>query len=382
MGPTVHQVFILATATALANGWEPIPPGDAAPPGAVGRTDRPEVSTPLLGQMPILGFGINAHHISDLPLYLQSVDAIADLGANTLLLVTPMFQERVDSSEVRINPVRCPTTEQLSAILRRAHRRGLQTVLLPIVLIEFPGEKDWRGVLKPADPEAWWASYERFIDYYLDIAVANSVDVFSVGSELNTTESEPPRWRRIIDRVRTRFGGRLTYTANWDRYEAVSFWSMVDFISVSSYFELAREKPDASVAELTRAWRIKRSQMLRFARSEHKPLVLMEVGYPSLPWAAAHPWEYVVRDDAQVDHAAQARCYRAFFEAWTDTFLTPGSPAIGFNCYFWDPYHRGGADDTGYGVRGKPALTIIRQAFDHIRAATASAPAPAAGDPR
>ena len=157
---------------------------------------------------------------------------------------------------------------------------------------------------------------------------------------------------------------------------------MVDFISVSSYFELAREKPDASVAELTRAWRIERSQMLRFARSEHKPLVLMEVGYPSLPWAAAHPWDYVVRVDAQVDHAAQARCYRAFFEAWTDTFLTPGSPAIGFNCYYWDPYHRGGADDTGYGVRGKPALTIIRQAFDHIRAATVSTPAPAAGDPR
>ena len=151
MGPVVHHVIILATATALANGWEPIPPGDTG--AAVPPTAPEEVATPMLGQMPILGFGINAHHISNLPLYLQSVDAIADLGANTLLLVTPMFQERVDSSEIRINPGRCPTSEQLSAILRRARRRGLQTVLLPIVLIEFPGEKDWRGVLKPADPK-------------------------------------------------------------------------------------------------------------------------------------------------------------------------------------------------------------------------------------
>ncbi len=371
--------------TALPNGPEPIPPGNppSDPPtaAAVPTAQTPEVSRPMLRQMPVLGFGINAHHISDLPLYLDSVDAIANLGANTLLIVTPMFQKHVDSSEVRLIPAKCPTSVQLSAILQRARGRGLQTVLLPIVLIESPGEKDWRGVLKPQDPKAWWASYERFIDYYVEIAVANGVDVLSVGSELNGTEHETEQWRRIIERVRQRFEGRVTYTANWDRYEAVSFWQMVDFISVSSYFELSPENPDATAAELTRAWRIQRNRMLRFARGEHKPLVLMEVGYPSLPWAAAHPWDYVVRDDAEVDHAAQARCYRAFFDAWTDSFLTPGSPAIGFNCYKWDPYQRGGAGDTGYGVRGKPALAIIRRAFEHIRASTASAPA-RAGDRR
>jgi hypothetical protein len=357
--------------TALATGLEPDPPGDPAAPTTA---RSPAVATPILRQMPVLGFGINAHHISDLSLYLDSVDAIASLGANTLLLVTPMYQDHVDSSEIRLNTVKCPTNVQLSTILQRARRRGLQTVLLPIVLIESPGEKDWRGVLKPKDPQAWWASYDCFIDYFLEIAVANSVDVFSVGSELNGTEHETQRWRGIIDRVRQRFKGRLTYTANWDRYEAVDFWQLVDFISVSSYFELAPENPDAPLAELTRAWRIQRNRMLAFARAEHKPLVLMELGYPSLPWAAAHPWDYVARDNAKVDQAAQARCYRAFFDAWTDSFLMPGSPAIGFNCYKWDPYSRGGADDTGYGVRGKPALAIIRRAFEHIRTTTAPAP--------
>ena len=76
------------------------------------------------------------------------------------------------------------------------------------------------------------------------------------------------------------------------------------------------------------------------------------------------------------DGESQARCYRAFFQAWTGTFLKPGSPVIGFNCYYWDPYHHGGAADTGYGVRGKPALEIIRQAFARIRAATVPASAP------
>ena len=304
------------------------------------------------------------------PLYLQSVDAIAEIGANTLLLVTPMFQEKADSSEIRIDPRRCPTREQLAAILDRARGHGLQTVLLPIVLIESPGEKDWRGTLRPDDLEAWWASYERFIDYYLNIAVAAEVDVFSVGSELNSTENQLDRWRQIIDRVRRRFDGRVTYTANWDRYQAVTFWSMVDFISVSSYFELSRDDPGASTSRLTAAWSAERNRLLRFARGERKRILIMELGYPSLPWAAAHPWDYVARDDTETDHEAQARCYRAFFGAWSDTLVRPGTGALGFNCYYWDPYNRGGVKDTGYGIRGKPALGLIRQGFDRIRAAT------------
>ena len=366
MPPALHHRTALAGPAAAAATLAII----AVPTAMSAPTDA------LLEHMPVLGVAINAHYISDLPLYLQSVDAIAELGANTLLLVTPMFQDKVDSSEIRVNPAKCPTRDQLAAILDRAGDRGLQTILLPIVLIEFPGEKDWRGVLRPADLEAWWAQYERFIEYYLEIAVATGVDVFSVGSELNTTEGRLDRWRHIIDRVRQRFDGRVTYTANWDRYQAVTFWSMVDFISVSSYFELSRDNPEASVSQLVRAWRVQRARMLRYARSEHRSLLIMELGYPSLPWAAAHPWDYVPRDGVEADGESQARCYRAFFGAWTDTFVMPDSPVIGFNCYYWDPYHHGGAGDTGYGVRGKPALEIIRHAFARIRAATAPDSAP------
>ncbi len=364
MSSGLHLLPGLVVAATLGVG--PVPTAEDGPAAP----DPPAGSPRLLREMPVLGVGINAHHIDDLPLYLQSVDAIARLGANTLLLVTPMFQDKVDSSEIRFKPDRCPTREQLAAILQRARGHGLQTVLLPIVLIEFPGEKDWRGVLRPDDLEAWWASYDRFVDYYLDLAVANEVDVLSIGSELNSTEDQPQQWRRIIDRVRERFKGRVTYTANWDRYDKVTFWPMVDFISVSSYFELSRDDPDAPVSRLTVAWGAERSRLLRLARDEGKSILIMELGYPSLPWAAAHPWDYVARDDTPPDHAAQARCYQAFFQAWTETLLRPGSPAIGFNCYYWDPYHRGGANDTGYGVRGKPALELIRKGFGRIRKAT------------
>ena len=154
---------------------------------------------------PLLGFGLNAHHIGDLPLYLESINRIADVGANALIVVTPMFQRRVDSTDIRYLPGKCPTDEQLLAILARAKQRNLHTTLLPIVLIEKPGEKDWRGVIHPTDWNAWWASYDRFIDRFVNIAVNGDVDILSIGSELNTTEPQIDRWQKIAQRVRSQY---------------------------------------------------------------------------------------------------------------------------------------------------------------------------------
>lgn len=340
--------------------------------------DRPGEPITLPEARPLVGFAINAHHIGDLPLYLRSVDRIAELGANALIVVTPMYQRFVDSTLIEVLPDKCPTAAQLIAILKRAREHGMQTTLLPIVLIERPQGKEWRGVIEPSDWDAWWRSYDDFIERYVEIANRAHVDLLSVGSELNTTEDQISRWERIVQRVRRTFGGQLTYSANWDRYHVVRFWELVDVMSVSAYFELVPADPDAPFPALVEAWAVERDRMLDTARHWQRPLLLSEVGYPTLPWASAHPWNYVATGDVAADPEAQARCYRAFFETWTGelTRSSPAGPAAGFFCYRWDPYHRGGPQDTGYGVRGKPAHEIITAGFAEIlrRAGAASGP--------
>lgn len=316
---------------------------------------------------PVLGWAINAHHISNLPRYLESVDAIAELGANTLIVVTPMYQKHADSTAIRFRRSMCPTDEQLVAILRRGKERGLATILMPIVLIERPKDKQWRGVIEPSDWDEWWTSYRSMIDRFTDLANTADVDMLSIGSELNSTESQLDRWRAVADHVRERFDRLLTYSANWDRYHKVELWPLVDCISVSSYFELERNTPGAPIDELVAAWSTPRAKLLAAARRWDRPLLLSEIGYPSLPWANAHPWNYVAGRDDEPDHELQARCWRAFFRAWSDTFADDDSPIIGFCGYRWDPYHAGGDNDTGYGIRGKPALSIVRDGMARIR---------------
>jgi hypothetical protein len=317
---------------------------------------------------PVTGMAINAHRIDDLPLYLQSVDRIADLGANALIVFTPMFQKTVQSDDIRFIPEKCAADDHLIAIFRKARTRGLHTTLVPVVLIESPSEKEWRGVIKPADWDAWWISYNAFVDRFLAIANAGEVDLLAVGSELNSTEDQIDRWKAIVEKVRSSFSGQLTYSANWDRYEKIDLWPLVDVMCVSSYFELERDDPNATVSQLTRAWSPFRRQLLSFARKAERPLLLSEVGYPTLPWAHQHPWNYVNKDGVTADTAAQAKCWQAFFRAWTDEFTDTDAdnPAAGFFAYHWDPYHHGQSWDIGYGIDGKPSYEIVRNGIARI----------------
>lgn len=339
----------------------------APPPPEPVSPDMPDPSVAFSDTGPVLGFAMVAHHISNLPLYLSTVDRIADHGATALVIVTPVFQRHADSTRIRHLPRRCPTEAQLLAILQRARERGLRTQLQPIVLIEDPGEKEWRGVIMPSDWGKWWASYEAMIARFVEIADTADVDLLVIGSELNSTESHVTRWKGIIDRARASFDGQLGYSANWDRYDKVSFWPMLDVMSVSSYFELCRDDHDAPHDELVGDWIIERDKLLAAADKWKKPLMLSELGYPTLSWACAHPWNYVAEDGQQADQAAQARGYRAFFEAWSGTIADPTNRAIGFNCYHWDPYHHGEEDDTGYGIQGKPSYEITREGFAAIK---------------
>jgi hypothetical protein len=298
----------------------------------------------------------------------DSVDRIADLGANALIVLTPMIQEYVNSNQMTFVPEKCATDAQLVQILTRGRERGLHTTLLPIVLIDKPREKDWRGVIEPADWDQWWHSYDAFIDRFTDVAVEAEVDLLAIGSELNSTEDMLDRWERIAKRVRTRgFTGQITYSANWDRYDKVELWPLVDVMCVSSYFELLRDEPEATESQLAKAWRKEREALLEVASKWDRPLLLSEVGYPSLPWASAHPWNYVAAKGTRADHEAQAKCWRAFFRAWSPTLSGSETPAAGFFGYCWSPYYHGDEWDTGYGIEGKPSYDIIKSGFARIR---------------
>ncbi len=322
--------------------------------------------------LPHCGFAISLHHTDHFADYLASVDQIAAMGFDSLAVVTPAFQPHGASDSVRLEtgPGRGPHREQLVRLLRHARARGLDTLLMPVVLFTAPRGNEWRGKIHPGDWDAWWASYRRVLDHFLQVAIDADVTVFSVGSELLSTERQPDRWAALIAHARSRFSGRLTYSTNWDHYHVPTVWGDLDYIGISGYWDITGlTDPDApDPNKLAERWSQIRDRVLEFGRSQNRPVMFTEIGYPSLPWALTDPWNYVNGSDAFADGDRQAMGYSAFLAAWTDLLAAPApvtgappNPLAGVFFYEWDPYHQGGPADTGYGVRGKPAERILRR---------------------
>jgi hypothetical protein len=287
---------------------------------------------------------------SDVDWAIREIDA---LGATHVALA--VFWRQRDTRSVELAPhdgITVPD-ERLRAAIRRAHAAGLKVFLLPIVDVEKRAPGDWRGTLRPASVDAWWMAYERFILHYAAIAGEEGVALFAVGSELASTEHWRDRWYHLISGVERRYRGELTYSANWDHHEPVSFWERLDVLGVTGYTELTRDR-DATEAELAAAWRRARDALVAFAAKHGKPLILTEVGYTSQDGAAVRPWDYTVR--ARVDLEEQRRCWAAFIAAWRDV------PALR-GVFVWEWSGAGGAKDAGYTVRGKPAEALLRRWF-------------------
>ena len=132
-------------------------------------------------------------------------------------------------------------------------RNGIQVMLKPQLWI-------WRGLFTGdlvMESEADWqrleASYTDFILTYAALAEETGAELFCIGTELEAfVAPRPPFWGRLIEAVRERYRGQITYAANWDEYQRIPFWESLDFIGIDAYFPLSEDR-DPTVAALRRA---------------------------------------------------------------------------------------------------------------------------------
>lgn len=279
---------------------------------------------------------------------------IAQAGANTVTLVVSWHQADVHATELMPEPT-TPSDEEVRRAVRSARDVGLEVALLPIVRLQTRAQGEWRGVLEPSNVDDWFASYGAFIEHYATIAAEEGVALYSVGSELGSMESHEEHWRSLIDRVRTGFSGRLTYSANWDHYERTPFWDALDVAGTTGYHELT-ETPGVNpeVGDLVESWQPIVEGLASFAESIERDVLITEVGYVSQTGAAYHPWDYTTTGD--VDLAAQRDLYEALYRAFNGREWLAGVT-------LWTWFGDGGSSDDGYTPRGKPAEQVLRHWF-------------------
>lgn len=295
--------------------------------------------------------------------YRPLLDEIAKTGADHVELVVAWYLEDVRSVEIREHPRYTAPIDAVERAIDDAHKAGLRVFLFPIVRLEKQANPDeWRGTLRPRNKPALFASYTRALLRLAKLAQKTKVELLSVGSELSTLDVDHESWAPLIRAVRKTYNGPLTYSGNWDHYNKVAIYDLLDYVGLCGYFKLS-ETTDQTVntTTLQSRWRQLRDELLAFATKLGHPILFTEVGYLSQKGASAWPWNEGATEP--VDLEDQRRCYEAFRRVWAE--VTDRGKFAG--AYFWNWYGWGGAGSGGYTPRGKPAVGEMRGFFGEVK---------------
>jgi hypothetical protein len=296
----------------------------------------------------------------------QSDTALGDLattGANCLALVVTEYLNDATSSVIRRDPQRTPTVRSVRHAIRVAHGLGLQVMLKPHVDCK---DGSFRGAILPAEKAAWRQSYADFIGRWAAEAQAGGAELFCVGTELTsmTRPGDQGYWRGLIQAVRQTYGytGRLTYAANYDAYQAVTFWDALDLAGVDGYFRMPTATVSPSQNALRQAWG-RLLPKLRTWQAEHgKPVVFTELGYASVCGCTGTPYD---PPGGPYSDLCQANAYAAALEV-----LAAEGWVAGVLLWDWEPFapipQAPGPTRAMYTPQDKPAQDILSAAFGGV----------------
>ncbi len=304
--------------------------------------------------LPLRGVALQIHDVNRIPDYKKAIDEIAAVGADTVELIVSTRMENGTSARIFLDIRVTPSPEKLGELIDYAQSKKLRVVLMPIVLLESPRGNDWRGTIKPDSGSGWgewFDSYREMMFHFCTVAESRKIDLLVVGSELVSSEEHDQEWNKTIKAIRERFHGKLTYSSNWDHYNAVNFWDKLDVIGMNSYWKLGDNK-DVSLEDIQKRWREIQKDLTAFSNKQGKPIILLEVGWCSLANAADEPWDYT-QTEKSLDLDLQRRLYEGFFRSWF------GNPILaGFMIWEWNTGEVP-LNDRGYTPHNKPAEKVL-----------------------
>lgn len=326
-----------------------------------GGNEKTNAAPPLAGRVLDAGFGVPPQErgialglFSADPKYSYrgALEEMREAGATHVSIAWVWWQEDLRATEIKRVPAWSAADAQIVQAIKDAKSLGLKVMAFPILrLAKIDRPDEWRGKIAPSDEDAWWKSYGAMMLEAARLSTEGGADRLAIGSELLSREPMRARWAKLIADVRRQAPKlELLYSANWDHFNEVSFWDLVDVAGLTAYFELTRSN-EAEVRELLLSWMGIKALLAEFSTRIGKNLVITEVGYPSLDGAVVYPWDETRK--TAIDLEEQRRGYEAFARTFSDTPFLSG-------VYWWNWFGEGGAKDHNYTPRKKPAAEIIR----------------------
>jgi hypothetical protein len=307
------------------------------------------------------------------PEFKQSLKAWKATGATYVSFVMPYSQKDIYASEI-IAKNYMPSDVVLTDAINYAHSIGLK-VMLKVHITSDDGQ--WQAYINPTNRAQWFASYTTLLNQLGTLAESTKVEQICIGTEVITMTTNPENtqsWIAMINEVRSRYKGKLTYSANWggtsfmEEVSNITFWDKLDYIGISAYYILASETLNPQVKDFVESWKYWDAEKIKpLHKKFNKPIIFTEVGYRSVQAANTDPYDG--GRNGAIDLALQANLYQALLQYWnTKPYFA------GIHIWDWklDPLE-GGPGNNQYTPRYKPAEQIIKNWFTNKTVVKAAA---------
>lgn len=250
----------------------------------------------------------------------------------------------------------------VSKLVEMARMQNQKVMLKPHVWVVDQG---WPGEFtleRETDWKIWETTYRKYILDFAGLADSLNLELFCIGTEFRHAVVERPEfWKDLIREVRKQYKGKITYAANWDNYEKVTFWDQLDYVGIDAYFPLDTAVHPTRDA-LVKSWDPLVSSLSTFSEQQQKAILFTEYGYRSVCRTAGPHWEW---ESYPFDEETQQIAYQALFEAvWQKDWFAGG--------FLWKwrfSKNAGGFGDRGFTPQGKKAAATISNYYrtDAIR---------------
>ncbi|GAB5521881.1 MAG: hypothetical protein RhofKO_41320 [Rhodothermales bacterium] len=285
------------------------------------------------------------------------------LGVTHVTVIPYGFTPRDGPMELRFNTDARWFTESdagIRTIDARLDSLGMNLIIKPQLWL---GRSGWTGELAFDTEEAWqrWEEqYSTWMLHYANLATSVDAAMLVIGTELGAfTQARPDFWRSLITDVRAVYAGPVTYAGNWyGDYDQVTFWDALDYIGVQAYFPLSTD-PNPTDEAVQAAWAAHRDALATLSATANRPVLVTELGYRNISYAAAEPWRWPERDETTDDEALalQARLYEAAFSTlWDEPWL---AGTIIWKWHGGSRHRRAGRESVGFTPQGKPAEAVL-----------------------
>jgi hypothetical protein len=258
----------------------------------------------------------------------QTVDYAKSLHANSISISFPFFMHGSRGSAVFATS-ETPSPSELAQVAALAEDAGMYVSFRPLLDEHSLGMS--RTNWKPDHPSAWFASYQKFLLPYAEMAQEAEVPALIEGTEFSRF-GHSAQWDRLAAALRRVYTGTLVYDNNWGMPLAGDGGSKV-VEAVDSYQPIPLPA-SASVAQLTAAW-------AEYDASLPRGTVELEVGIAAVSGAYLRPYQVSGWHDKKLDAAVQAHWFAAACHAMAREHLG--------GVYFW-------AVNLGQSPRVRPTL--------------------------